>query len=285
MNGWIKVYRELLNKPIWFESTPKQKTILITILLMANNQERQWEWHGKQYHASPGELITSLKGIAQQAGVGINEGNVRTALKRFESYRFLTCKSTNKNRLINIVNWHKYQDSQSREYKQKHKQSTSNVQAEYKQNTTNEELKNLRTKELKNKDNVEKRSSDQLKGQVHEIILYLNSQASKHFRANSKDTAKLISGRLHDGFTVDDFKKVIDIKTPQWVGTDYDKFLRPSTLFAPNHFESYLNERPIKQKELSQHDDTSRDFGGSTRYRHEAKPEPIRTPQKGDEPF
>lgn len=43
--------------------------------------------------------------------------------------------------------------------------------------------------------------------------------------------------------------------------------------------------REYKQKELSRHDDTSRDFGGSTRYRHEAKPEPIRTPQKGDEPF
>lgn len=43
--------------------------------------------------------------------------------------------------------------------------------------------------------------------------------------------------------------------------------------------------REYKQKELSEHDDTSRDFGGSTRYRHEAKPEPIRTPQKGDEPF
>lgn len=43
--------------------------------------------------------------------------------------------------------------------------------------------------------------------------------------------------------------------------------------------------REYKQKELSRHDDISRDFGGSTRYRHEAKPEPIRTPQKGDEPF
>lgn len=43
--------------------------------------------------------------------------------------------------------------------------------------------------------------------------------------------------------------------------------------------------REYKQKEFSEHDDTSRDFGGSTRYRHEAKPEPIRTPQKGDEPF
>lgn len=43
--------------------------------------------------------------------------------------------------------------------------------------------------------------------------------------------------------------------------------------------------REYKQNELNRRDGTPRDFGGSTRYRHEAKPEPIRTPQKGDEPF
>lgn len=248
MNGWIKIYRELLTKPIWLESTPKQKTILVTILLMANNQARDWEWQGKKYHANPGEFVTSLKGVAQQAGAGINEGNVRTALKRFQSYGFLTCESTNKNRLINVVNWGIYQGSSKQEYKQEYKQSTSKVQAEYKQNATNEELKNLRTKELKNKHNVEKRSSDQLKGQVHEVIVYLNSQTQKHFKANSKDSIRLVSGRLHDGFTVDDFKKVIDIKAQQWQGTDMDQYLRPATLFSPGHFESYLNERPAPAK-------------------------------------
>lgn len=263
MNGWIKIYRELLTRPIWFESTPKQKTILITILLMANNQERQWEWHGKQYHASPGEFITSLKGIAQQAGAGINEGNVRTALKRFESYGFLTCRSTNRNRLINIVNWGNYQGSPRQEYKQERKQNTSNVQAEYKQNATNEELKNLRTKELKNKDNVEKRSSDQLKGQVHEIILYLNSQTQKHFKANSKDTARLVSGRIHEGFSVDDFKKVIDIKAKQWLGTDMDQYLRPATLFTPAHFEAYLNERPTVKTANNQGNGNAGSFDAS----------------------
>ena len=42
-------------------------------------------------------------------------------------------------------------------------------------------------------------------------------------------------------------KQVIDIKVRQWF---YDlrmnKFLRPETLFGTK-FESYLNERPIKQ--------------------------------------
>lgn len=244
MNGWIKIYRELLDKPIWTESTPQQKTVLITLMLMANNKHNEWEWHGKPYKAGPGEFVTSIKRIMAKAGKGVTSQNVRTALKRFEKYGFLTSKSTNKNRLITIVNWGKYQAKVSMPNKQTNKQLTSNQQAANKQLTTNEEPKNLRTKELKNKDNVEKRRSDQLKGQVHEIIFYLNSQTDKHFKENSKDTERLVSGRLRDGFTVNDFKKVIDVKTRQWSGTDMDQYLRPATLFTPAHFEAYLNERP-----------------------------------------
>ena len=85
-------------------------------------------------------------------------------------------------------------------------------------------------------------------------------------------------------------------------GRDYDKlnklvdwaqdndFWQANILSAKKLREKYdiltgQANREYKQKELSRHVDTSRDFGGSTRYRHEAKPEPIRTPQKGDEPF
>ncbi|PAK60597.1 hypothetical protein B9K02_00520 [Lentilactobacillus kefiri] len=284
-NGWIKLYRKLIDDHLWTETTPKQKTVMITILLMANSQTKDWNRIGTSYHVDPGELVTSLKSIAEKAGIGISPDNVKTSLKMLKDSGFLTWKSSNKNRLITIANWGKYQGSQNQNSKQESQKITDTFPIGSQYFPTN---KKLRSKEVKNKElnhNVEKQSSDQLKGQVHEVIAYLNSQTSKHFKANSKDTVKLISARLRDNYIVDDFKKVIDIKTSQWAGTDYDKFLRPSTLFAPNHFESYLNERPIKQKELSQHDGTSRDFGGSTRYRHEAKPEPIRTPQKGDEPF
>lgn len=108
--GWIKLYRELLEKPIWFESTPEQKTILITLLLMANHEGRQWEWQGQQYYARPGQFVTSLAKIAEKAGPGISIKNVRTALARFEKYEFLANQSTKRNRLITINNWAFYQD-------------------------------------------------------------------------------------------------------------------------------------------------------------------------------
>jgi uncharacterized phage protein (TIGR02220 family) len=75
-----------------------------------------------------------------------------------------------------------------------------------------------------------------------EIINYLNEKSGKAYRPNSAKTKQLISARLNEGFTVDDFKTVIDNKVSSWLGNkDMEKFLRPETLFSPK-FEGYLNE-------------------------------------------
>ena len=138
-------------KPIWLESTPEQKTILITLLTMANHTGKEWEWKGERYAAQPGQFITSLDSIAHKCGKGITVQNVRTALKRFEKYEFLTNESTNKNRLITIVNWGIYQDSEEEPNKQTNKQLTSNQQATNKQLTTNKNVKNNKNEKNDNK--------------------------------------------------------------------------------------------------------------------------------------
>ena len=74
-----------------------------------------------------------------------------------------------------------------------------------------------------------------------EVIKYLNEKANTNYRASTKNTQSFISARLKEGFTVEDFKKVIDIKAKNWIGTDFEKYLRPATLFGTK-FENYLNE-------------------------------------------
>lgn len=76
---------------------------------------------------------------------------------------------------------------------------------------------------------------------VEEVVKYLNEKTKSHYQAKGK-TYDLINARLNDGFTVDDCKKVIDKKSAEWKDTPYEKFIRPSTLFAPSHFEEYLNQ-------------------------------------------
>lgn len=135
--GWIALHRKLLDKAIWTESTPEQKVILITLLLMANHAEKEWEWQGQKYVAKPGQFVTSLSKIAEKAGPGISMQNVRTALKRFEKYDFLTNKSTKQNRLITIVNWAFYQDKQTPPNKDTNSQLTKSQQRPNKELTTN----------------------------------------------------------------------------------------------------------------------------------------------------
>lgn len=78
--------------------------------------------------------------------------------------------------------------------------------------------------------------------EVAEIVSYLNEKAGTKYRANTEATRRHIVARLNDGFSVDDFKEVIDKKCADWMGTDYQKYLRPETLFG-SKFESYLNEK------------------------------------------
>ncbi len=80
-----------------------------------------------------------------------------------------------------------------------------------------------------------------------EIVDYLNLKTGRKFDAKNRETRKHIHARLAEGKTLEDFKRVIDIKCAEWQGTKMAAYLRPSTLFSPK-FEGYLNQAPIARK-------------------------------------
>lgn len=84
--------------------------------------------------------------------------------------------------------------------------------------------------------------SEECKSVSHKVIEYLNQKANTSFKPEYKPTLKLIQHRLSEGFTVQDFIKVIDNKYSTWTGTEFQQYLRPSTLFGEK-FEIYLNEQ------------------------------------------
>lgn len=83
--------------------------------------------------------------------------------------------------------------------------------------------------------------------EIAEVVDYLNARLGTSYRSKSKETASKVNARLEEGFTVSDFKAVIDSKVSQW-GNDpkMQEYLRPKTLFAPSNFEAYL--QATKQK-------------------------------------
>lgn len=86
--------------------------------------------------------------------------------------------------------------------------------------------------------------------EIEEIVKYLNEKTGSSFRSTTDSTKKSISGRLNEGFTVEDFKSVIDNQVARWMGTEYEQYLTPNTLFSPSKFEKYLNfaNKPKEQK-------------------------------------
>ncbi|HGI4694786.1 TPA: conserved phage C-terminal domain-containing protein [Streptococcus agalactiae] len=72
-------------------------------------------------------------------------------------------------------------------------------------------------------------------------IAYLNQKMNSNYKFVKTNT-DLVKARLKDSYTLEDFKAVIDKKCSEWVNSDMEKYLRPSTLFNASKFESYLNQ-------------------------------------------
>ncbi len=98
------------------------------------------------------------------------------------------------------------------------------------------------TKEVGNRSSVKKEIP------YTEIIRYLNEMTGKDFKPGSIKTRELIHARYREGFTLEDFTRVIDLKSADWQSDPaWKKFLRPETLFGTK-FESYLNQQEDKKR-------------------------------------
>lgn len=152
--GFIKLHRKLLDSPVWKCSNSVQKEILITLLLMTNFKPNRWFHDGQEFDLEAGQLLTSLASIKENCSSDVSIQNIRTALNRFEKMEFLTAKSTNKFRIITILNWETYQNEKTITNRQTNRQLTGNQQATNRQLTAIKECNNVRREECKKKEEI-----------------------------------------------------------------------------------------------------------------------------------
>ena len=100
---------------------------------------------------------------------------------------------------------------------------------------------------LNNSSTKETNIKKYIKKEIEEIVEYLNQELGTNYKPTFKSTIKLIDARLTEGFTVYDFKIVIDKKVKDWTGTEYEEYLIPTTLFG-DKFEKYLNQKNFSEK-------------------------------------
>lgn len=113
-DGWIKLYRKLLDDSLWKISTPEQKVLMITILLMVNHKEKEWAWKGKKFKVPIEGMVTSHEKIRKNAGKNISVKKFRVFLEKFQKYGFLTNETTKTGRLIVVLNFNKYQNTMAK---------------------------------------------------------------------------------------------------------------------------------------------------------------------------
>lgn len=84
------------------------------------------------------------------------------------------------------------------------------------------------------------------------VINKLNELTNSNYNYKSKETQKLINGRLEEGYTEEDLIMVVEKMCYYWNkqkekgGKDMTEYLRPSTLFRPTNFENYYNLKVSK---------------------------------------
>ena len=115
MEGWIKLYRKLLDNPIVCKDS-ETFSIWLYLLLSATHQEVSAIFKGKKIILKPGQLITGILSISKK--LKINKDKVQRTLKCFEIDKQIKQEMSNKNRLITILNWEQYQSNDNENDKQ-----------------------------------------------------------------------------------------------------------------------------------------------------------------------
>ncbi len=181
---------------------------------------------------------------------GTSRRKVRLALERLEKLDFMSIRTSNRFSIATIINYDTYQNMTGCGGQQNGQQTANRRPSNGQQTATPKELNTL--KELKERE----LGPPEI---IQNVIEYLNTETQSNFNPQTYTTQTLILDRINEGATLDDFKAVIKKKTSQWIAdSKMVGNLAPTTLFASDKFEKYLQEarrnghgKPKAKKKLS----------------------------------
>ena len=144
MDGWLKLYRSILDSAVFQDA----EILKVWIWLLCNVAFEQHDTicYGKVITIKPGQIATGRKKIAQCTD--LNENKVYRALTTLKSLGNIEIKATNKYSIITVVNWDKYQDENVKR--------TSSEQQNNSRTTTDEQQNNSKPTQHKNGKNGKK---------------------------------------------------------------------------------------------------------------------------------
>ncbi len=188
----------------------------------------------------------------------MNESTVKLALNAFEQFKMIEIVEG----IITIPNWNKHQTLDAYERKkerdrlyQEERRAKQRALIEKSSDKSSERTSDVAVSDIDKEEDKEK--DNNIYVPYKEIITYLNEKTGKKLRWDVKSNQKEIKARFNEGYTLDDFKMVIDKKYHEWGRkptkeelqrgvNDMRIYLRPKTLFGSN-FDVYLNQEQTEK--------------------------------------
>lgn len=137
MEGWVCLYRKILENPIICKDSD-YFAVWCYLLLSATHKKTSALFKGKKIVLLPGQLITGRKSIAKK--FKIDESKVQRILKTLENEQQIEQQTSSQNRLITIINWYQYQEIEQQNAQQVNNECTT---SEQRVNTNNNETNNI----------------------------------------------------------------------------------------------------------------------------------------------
>lgn len=236
---WIKIVTDIFDdeKTLLIESMPSSDSIIVIwfkLLCFAGKQNNSGVIMLNDRVAYTDEMLATV--------FRRDVNTVRMALNVFEQFDMIRIVDG----VITIPNWGKHQNLDQLERKKEYQR---NYMRDYREKqkalTAGENEANCKTNSKAHVSRLDKEEDKDIEEDKEKIytpvIAYLNEKAGTKYKASSRKTKALIQARVKEGFTLEDFKAVIDRKCADWLyDAKMSEYLRPSTLFGTK-FEEYLN--------------------------------------------
>lgn len=239
--GWVSLHRKILEN--WIYDDAEYLKIWITMLLKASHREHRQLIGNKLETLQIGQFVFGR--IEWSKSLKIKEWKLQKATQLFCTDGMIELvKQTNKYSIYEIKNYIEYQHQEQQQETFKYQEINEEEQHQIQQQINSKPSAKQQQSNTNNNDN------NVNKNYIYSsVIEYLNLKANKSYRSTTKKTQNLIRARQNEGFTLEDFKKVVDNKVSSWKGTEWEKYLRPETLFGTK-FESYLNEKAGRDEDI-----------------------------------
>ena len=252
---WIKIATDIFDdeKILLIESLPDAYAIITVwfkLLCLAGKKNNGGVFLMKDKIPYTDKMLATI--------FRMNESTVKLALNAFEQFKMIEIVEG----IITIPNWNKHQTLDAYERKkerdrlyQEERRAKQRALIEKSSDKSSERTSDVAVSDIDKEEDKEK--DNNIYVPYKEIITYLNEKTGKKLRWDVKSNQKEIKARFNEGYTLDDFKTVIDKKYHEWGRKptkeelqrgikDMRIYLRPKTLFGSN-FDVYLNQEQTEK--------------------------------------